>query len=479
MEEKIKLLRKKLIKELSKLEDGIHIKLDYDPIILENLFFEETRGGCKRFASDFPREVLTKIDFINVDFKDFYASEFDFTGLYNIHLNPQTIYRRDLFNSILSGVTFTDSLDYCKLDGANFAGSKNAKVNPNTLVHSIGHSRYIDIQCVKFKDVTFTVAFNYETSLYEVDFTGSKNARINANKLLYYGLTGCILKDATIIGDIRSRILETDFTGAKSERLGFPTKIRINPQKTNHNFKNTKFNGVVFSGSFDNCIIDNTDFTGSEKAFIDLRKINEDSKYNNCNFSNATVINLDGKALDISIDGRISSTIEEELDRILNLETQSSVVKKEEVESARKKLIEENRIKFKQKLDELLNLLKSSEILGIDPKHLYASVPIEEDKFLTYIDDHYEINRDIDTTLLRFFNLSLIDFTNVNVRGIDFRKSGARINPQTVYNKDISYCSFDNSNIKYYDDFEGCNIKGTNFETDFQIQGAKTHQQKI
>ena len=110
MEEKIKLLRKKLIKELSKLEDGIHIKLDYDPIILENLFFEENHGGCKKFASDFPREVLTKIDFINVDFKEFDASEFDFTGLYNVHLNPQTIYRRDLFNSILRGVTFTDSL---------------------------------------------------------------------------------------------------------------------------------------------------------------------------------------------------------------------------------------------------------------------------------------------------------------------------------------------------------------------------------
>lgn len=474
MEEKIKLLKKKLIKELIKLEDGIHIKLDYDPIIIENLLFENKSGIYKMFASDIPREVLTKIDFINVDFKDFNASEFDFTGLYNVHLNPQTIFGRYLNDSILRGVTFTDSLDYCKLDGANFAGSKNAKVNPNTLVSSSSfNGRYIDIHWTKFMDVTFTVAFNYKTSLFEVDFTGSKNAKINANKLFYNGLTGCILKDATIIGDIRSRILETDFTGAKGERLGFITKIRINPQKTNCNFINTKFNGVVFSGSFDKCIIDNTDFTGSENALIDLRKIDEDSNYKNCNFSNATVINLDGRVMNVSIDGRISSTIEEELDRILNLETQSSVIKKEEVESARKKLIGENRIKFKQKLDELLNLLKSSEILGIDPKHLYASVPIEEDKFLTYIDGHYEINRDIDITLLRFFNLSLINFTNVNVRGIDFRKSGARINPQIVYNKDISYCSFDNSNIKYYDDFEGCNIEGTIFETDFQIQGAK------
>ena len=40
MEEKIKLLKKKLIKELIKLEDGIHIKLDYDPIIIENLLLK-------------------------------------------------------------------------------------------------------------------------------------------------------------------------------------------------------------------------------------------------------------------------------------------------------------------------------------------------------------------------------------------------------------------------------------------------------
>ena len=85
--------------------------------------------------------------------------------------------------------------------------------------------------------------------------------------------------------------------------------------------------------------------------------------------------------------------------------------------------------------------------------------------FLVSVDGHYEINRDIiNTSLLRFLNLSLIDFTNVNVKGIDFRKSGARINPQTVFNKDISYCSFDDGNIKFFDNFEDVDTTETNFE---------------
>ena len=59
--------------------------------------------------------------------------------------------------------------------------------------------------------------------------------------------------------------------------------------------------------------------------------------------------------------------------------------------------------------------------------------------------------------------MSLIDFTNVKVSGIDFRGSAARINPQTVYNKDLSNGVFDSSNIKFFDDLTGVNIEGADF----------------
>ena len=104
-------------------------------------------------------------------------------------------------------------------------------------------------------------------------------------------------------------------------------------------------------------------------------------------------------------------------------------------------------------------------MLGIEPHKLYGTIPIEQELFLVQIDDHYEINRDIiDTSLLRFLNLSLIDFTNVKVSGIDFRYSKANIDPQKVWNKDISYSTFDNSNISPFDNFNGVNTECTNFE---------------
>ena len=58
----------------------------------------------------------------------------------------------------------------------------------------------------------------------------------------------------------------------------------------------------------------------------------------------------------------------------------------------------------------------------------------------------------------------MIDFTNVKVSGIHFRHTGARINPQTVYDKDISYCTFDEGNIKFFDDFTGVMMEEANFE---------------
>lgn len=463
MEEKIDLLRNKVIEELKSLEEGIHIKLDYDPLIVESLLFvKEVPFNFKTFNCKFTRDILNKIDFSNVNFNGFYARDFDFTGLHNVYLNPRTVYDQMLYGATLNGVTFTDDLDCCYLGDTDFTGSKNARLNPNKY-RKIGYDNYIFFSNVKFCDVTFLAPFHCKVQLRNVDFSGSKNAKLFANKMLFNEIHDCKLKDATIVGNLKMDCINVDFTGAKSEIFGLPSKIKINPQR--NTLEKCVFNGVVFTHPFDGSYLEKNDFTGSENAFIDLRKLNPKSDYKSCNFRDTTVINLDGRRMDVSIDGRISNSIEEELDKLLNLKTKSSIIKKEELELARERLKEENKQKLKQKIDELISLLYSSEKLGVNPSNLYGSIPIEQDLFLVSVDGHYEINRDIiNTSLLRFLNLSLIDFTNVNVKGIDFRKSGARINPQTVFNKDISYCSFDDGNIKFFDNFEDVDTTETNFE---------------
>ncbi len=72
----------------------------------------------------------------------------------------------------------------------------------------------------------------------------------------------------------------------------------------------------------------------------------------------------------------------------------------------------------------------------------------------------------IDFNLVKKLDLSNFSFDNVNIRFLNFKGSkGVKINPQKVYNKDLSYCilegaevegSFDDALI-YYTNFKGTN----------------------
>jgi len=155
----------------------------------------------------------------------------------------------------------------------------------------------------------------------------------------------------------------------------------------------------------------------------------------------------------------------EEINKLLGRPHETELIKKQQLEEARKRLVELNKRKIKEKIKELSQLIQTQAYLGIPESKIYGSIPITQEVFLKSVNDHYEIDEEfIDISLLRFLNLSLIDFTNVKVRGIDFRHTSARINPQTVYNKDISNCTFDDSNVKFFDDYTGVIMENTNFE---------------
>ena len=77
MKEKVEKLRKELFDKLSSLEDGIHIKLDYDPDILELILFKTIDGeliideyGKRKDTAKYAynRKVLSKIDLSDISF---------------------------------------------------------------------------------------------------------------------------------------------------------------------------------------------------------------------------------------------------------------------------------------------------------------------------------------------------------------------------------------------------------------------------
>lgn len=507
MEEKILKIREEIINKLNKVEEGMHIKLNYESRINEAILFKTGDDECimdqfgnrKHCAKYFalPKEILTKINFSNIDFTNFNAVGYDFNGLYNVKLNPQTIWEKKLMGAKLNGVEFIGPFDDVTLNQddlgyiTDFTGSKGAIIDVSKINKLYGEYVFLN-DCI-FKGVTFTYPFkvlgycDYKKAIKpEIkgsDFTGSKGAVIYPNEV-YMTLEGCILKDAILATPVSIKywfsIRGTNFTGAKQKGKLFkhlkPVEIVWNTDHVKFDFTNTVFNGVHFTGPLRALsLLNNTDFTNSTGAIINMKNVNEESNFDSCNFTDSTVIDIDGRKRLITEDGKITHEFLYELDEVLGMNYSEELESKEELEKARIELIKKRREELFKKINEVVNLTKSLEMLGIEPTHLYGTIPITEDLLLVQVDDHLEINRNIiDASLIRFFNLSLINFNNVKVSGIDFRKSKAKIDPQIVYNKDISNCIFDDFNISPFTNFEGVITDNADFsECSFEVNIKK------
>ncbi|MBQ8891693.1 MAG: hypothetical protein IJ068_02380 [Bacilli bacterium] len=507
MEEKIYKLRNELISKLNEIEEGVHIKLNYDARILESIIFKTGDNECivdeygnrkqcgKYFA--LPKEILKKIDFSNIDFTNFNAAGFDFNGLYNVKLNPQTIWKKDLTGAKLNGVEFIGSFDDVILNGLNsgyvtdFSGSRGAIIDVSKVNKLF--DEHVFLNDCKFQGVTFTYPFkclgiinihgyrfSIKPHIHGSDFTGSTGALIYPNEI-ENGLERCVLTDATLATPLTIRswcmIKETNFKGVKQKgnilKRNKPLEITFkNLYSNSYDFTNTNFNGVYFKEPLPKgSLLNNTNFKGSTGAIIDLRIIDEHSNFKTCNFTDTKVIGDDGKEMTITEDGKLSHNFLYELDNFFGIDHTKELKNKEELEEIRKELINKKREEIFNKINEVITLTKSLETLGIEPNHLYGTIPITEQLLLVKVDDHLEINRDIiDASLIRFFNLSLINFSNVKVTGIDFRKSKAKIEPQIVYQKDISGCKFDDFNISPFTNFDGVNTENADFsECSFKI----------
>lgn len=88
---------------------------------------------------------------------------------------------------------------------------------------------------------------------------------------------------------------------------------------------------------------------------------------------------------------------------------------------------------------------------------------IDEETLFMKVDDHYEIKPEF-INQLSFLDLRYLDFKNVKVSGIDFSGSNASINPQDVYQKDMSNGVYDGL-IFTSKDFSNVNIRGASFKT--------------
>jgi len=159
----IEKLRKILINELKKYKGDELIKLPFEEKLLSNLLFSK---GHFAQSLEFLLEI---IDFSNVNFQGFVASNYNFSDLNGVKINPQTIRNKDLTGAICNKVEFIGPFDNVNVFKTNFEGSKGAKINPQTVFAK-------NLSFAKLSDVQIIGSFD-DVRIYNTDFTGSKGVK--------------------------------------------------------------------------------------------------------------------------------------------------------------------------------------------------------------------------------------------------------------------------------------------------------------
>ena len=183
---------RKILVDMIKVADYHSIKikdLGFDDEFIEYLLFDVNKNNKKNFAKKIVK-VLDKIDFSGVSFDNFYCESYDFSNLYGVCINPQTILHKSLIDVKLCDVEFIGPFDDVNICRADFTGSKGAKIDP---------------QKVSGKDF-------YKTILTDAEIIGSfEGIRIKEKQLIG---TNCDSLNSKLYGDLvikRTNYQEDEF----------------------------------------------------------------------------------------------------------------------------------------------------------------------------------------------------------------------------------------------------------------------------
>lgn len=161
--------------------DGIFnlSELDIDSELIDRILFRRKVVDGKLIYKTFalPKDANAKIDFMYVNFDGLDGRCIDFSEYNNVHLNPQTIYFKDLRFCKFKGVTFTGNFVDTLICGCNFTGSYGAVINPQNI-----HDR--DLRKTRLCDAIIVGSFEH-AKLEGTSFKGSMGASIDLDLCRY------------------------------------------------------------------------------------------------------------------------------------------------------------------------------------------------------------------------------------------------------------------------------------------------------
>ena len=347
-----------------------------------------------------------------------------------------------IFNHEIQDYNLDNQHIRINIEGANFEGSMNAVLFLDKIKSNV-------LENINFKDSYIIGSVREETSIKGSSFKGGKGV-VPKRSIL-----------STLIGGKSANVPFDKLLLQINKGKIVPIPIYINSSNSNdinpRDFSNVDFSGSNLIGDLCNCKINGASFDGTNASIFLGHGIEYDER---TNFTGAFVYDKDNKLVNITPSGQLSSNIDDKLSNLLG-----------EPSDTLKKMLSGERILTKQTDDKAAKAIgtiveKLEELSKLDhgtPKS-YGTYSIPKIALLVKEGDHYKLN-DKFIPYIRFLNLIGIDFTDVDVRGIDFRYTKAVINPQTVYNKDISGCTFDAQNLMIDADLTGKVIyEGTNFD---------------
>lgn len=230
-------LRKKVINELKLYNESVPTKLGFDNEALEEILFDTIEiSGQKLRLFALPIEILKKIDYEGISFKDVCIEYVDFTGLRNITINLDEIYNKSLYHTKLSGVKVIGSFVNTNIEYADFTGC-SVELIPQIVLNKSLVGTILD-------GVTFIGTFD-NTIISGANFKNSKNAIINVENLGSKDLRDCI------------------FSGVKFEKM----------------IENSDIRGVDFTGSTKGCINLYNNLYDETTIFLDTIIVNEAAQF--------------------------------------------------------------------------------------------------------------------------------------------------------------------------------------------------------
>ncbi len=120
-----------------------------------------------------------------------------------------------------------------------------------------------------------------------------------------------------------------------------------------------------------------------------------------------------------------------------------------------------------EKKDEIKRIQESMSRLKEIDKKRGTITRIDVDDLLENIEDHKEIKKIYSKNdFLRHINLSYIPFNNVKLNGLDLSYTNIRLDPQVIYNKDLSGTNLEGVYIGPFDNYSDVDVRGCKFSDD-------------